>query len=44
LTEINVTSPTGLQEIDRFDDACLESGIWDAIETRYHASHGGLPA
>ncbi|HWK44221.1 MAG TPA: glutathione synthase [Stellaceae bacterium] len=35
LTEINVTSPTGLQEIDRFDDAKLEAQIWDAIEARY---------
>ena len=35
LTEINVTSPTGVQEIDRFDDVCLEAGIWDAIETRF---------
>jgi len=34
LTEINVTSPTGLQEINRFNDACLEGEIWDAIETR----------
>jgi glutathione synthase len=34
LTEINVTSPTGLQEIDRFDNACLEAQIWDAIEER----------
>jgi glutathione synthase len=34
LTEINVTSPTGIQEIDRFDDVCLEADIWDAIETR----------
>jgi len=34
LTEINVTSPTGIQEIDRFDDANLSAGIWDAIETR----------
>ncbi|MTJ80288.1 MAG: glutathione synthase [Telmatospirillum sp.] len=34
LTEINVTSPTGLQEIDRFDDACLEGRIWDAIEKK----------
>ena len=34
LTEINVTSPTGLQEIDRFNDACLEGEIWDAIEAR----------
>ncbi|NKB44307.1 MAG: glutathione synthase [Alphaproteobacteria bacterium] len=32
LTEINVTSPTGLQEINRFDDVCLEAQIWDAIE------------
>jgi glutathione synthase len=43
LTEINVTSPTGLQEIDRFDGVSLESRIWDAIETRYHALHGELP-
>jgi glutathione synthase len=44
LTEINVTSPTGLQEIDRFDGVCLESRIWDAVEERYHALHGELPA
>ncbi len=34
LTEINVTSPTGLQEIDRFDGVNLERGIWEAIERR----------
>ncbi|KAF0137635.1 MAG: glutathione synthase [Rhodospirillaceae bacterium] len=34
LTEINVTSPTGLQEIDRFDGVCLEAQVWDAIEAR----------
>lgn len=34
LTEINVTSPTGLQEINRYDDVCLEATIWDAIENR----------
>ena len=34
LTEINVTSPTGLQEIDRFDGVSLEARIWDAIEAR----------
>lgn len=34
LTEINVTSPTGLQEINRFDDVCLEADVWDAIEAR----------
>ena len=34
ITEINVTSPTGLQEIDRFDGVSLEAKIWDAIESR----------
>ena len=32
MTEINVTSPTGIQEINRFNDVALEAGIWDAIE------------
>ena len=32
LTEINVTSPTGLQEIARFDGTNLSGAIWDAIE------------
>lgn len=32
LTEINVTSPTGLQELARFDGVFLERAIWDAIE------------
>ncbi len=34
LTEINVTSPTGIQEIDRFDQANLSAQIWAAIERR----------
>jgi glutathione synthase len=34
LTEINVTSPTGLQEIARFDGTRPEMKIWDAIEAR----------
>jgi glutathione synthase len=34
LTEINVTSPTGIQEINRFDGICIEAQIWDAIEAR----------
>ncbi|MCW8862873.1 MAG: glutathione synthase [Rhodospirillales bacterium] len=34
LTEINVTSPTGIQEINRFNDSALEVEIWDAIEGR----------
>ena len=43
LTEINVTSPTGLQEIDRFDGVLLEERIWDAIEARHDARHRELP-
>ena len=35
LTEINVTSPTGLQEINRFDGVQLETRIWDVIEARF---------
>ena len=38
LTEINVTSPTGLQEVNRFDDVVLEALIWDAIEARRAAA------
>ena len=34
LTEINVTSPTGIQEINRLDGVKLEAKIWDAIENR----------
>ncbi|CCQ75649.1 glutathione synthase [Magnetospira sp. QH-2] len=38
LTEINVTSPTGIQEINRFDGVCLESEVWDAIEAHYQST------
>ncbi len=34
LTEINVTSPTGIQEVARFDGTDLAAQIWDAIERR----------
>ena len=37
LTEINVTSPTGLQEVARFTGVHLEATIWDRIETRVAA-------
>ena len=40
LTEINVTSPTGIQEIGRFDGISIEAMIWDAIERRYAATRG----
>jgi len=34
MTEINVTSPTGIQEIDRYDGVNLSALVWDAIEKR----------
>ncbi|MCB9929588.1 MAG: glutathione synthase [Alphaproteobacteria bacterium] len=34
ITEINVTSPTGIQEMNRFDETHIERLIWDAIEAR----------
>ncbi|WP_210527980.1 glutathione synthase [Rubellimicrobium arenae] len=34
LTEINVTSPTGLQELERFDGTNAAGLIWDAVERR----------
>jgi len=37
LTEINVTSPTGIQEIDRFDGISIEAAIWDRIEAKVGA-------
>jgi len=44
MTEINVTSPTGIQEIDRFDGTNLAGLIWDAIEARFDARHTARPA
>jgi glutathione synthase len=34
LTEINVTSPTGIQELERFDGTNTAALIWEAIEQR----------
>ena len=34
LTEINVTSPTGVQELSRFEETNIASLIWDAIEKK----------
>ena len=34
LTEINVTSPTGIQEVARFGGADIAALIWDAIDRR----------
>lgn len=38
LTEINVTSPTGIMAIDRFNGSNTPARIWDAIEARLHAA------
>ena len=34
LTEINVTSPTGIQELERFDGINIAEKIWQAIEAK----------
>ncbi len=35
LTEINVTSPTGIVAVDRFNGTDTAAAIWDAIEVRH---------
>ncbi|MCW3782669.1 glutathione synthase [Defluviimonas salinarum] len=37
LTEINVTSPTGIQELERFDGTNAAAKIWEAIEAKLAA-------
>jgi len=44
ITEINVTSPTGIQEIARLDGIDLAVNIWDAIEARHAARRHGRPS
>ncbi len=34
VTEVNVTSPTGVQEIDRLDGVCLEARVLEFVEAR----------
>ena len=34
LTEINVTSPTGLQAVNQYDNVNLQAQIWDAVEAK----------
>lgn len=34
LTEINVTSPTGIQELERFDQVNIAAKIWEVIEAK----------
>ena len=35
LTEINVTSPTGVQETNQFNGVQLESQLWDCLENKF---------
>ncbi|MFT6424501.1 MAG: glutathione synthase [Celeribacter sp.] len=37
LTEINVTSPTGIQELERFDGTNTAKKLWEAIEAKRSA-------
>ena len=34
MTEINVTSPTGIREVKKFSGTDIAALIWDAIEKR----------
>ena len=42
LTEINVTSPTGLREIKRFGGVDIAAAIWDRIEERLGKRHARI--
>ena len=37
LTEINVTSPTGIQELERFDKVNIAEMIWHAVEKKLNS-------
>ena len=39
LTEVNVTSPTGIQEIDALNGVCLESQVIDFVEQQVKKIH-----
>ena len=42
MTEINVTSPTGIREINRLMGTTLEKEITDAVEQRVESMHRGV--
>ena len=44
LTEINVTSPTGIQEIARLGGIEIAPKIWDAVEARLDERTNRTPA
>jgi glutathione synthase len=39
LTEVNVTSPTGVQEVNALESSCLESRVLERLEERVAAGH-----
>ncbi|MEM8505253.1 MAG: glutathione synthase [Cyanobacteria bacterium P01_D01_bin.1] len=41
LTEVNVTSPTGIREIDRLDDVRLGNQVVEWVEKAYHEMQNG---
>jgi glutathione synthase len=43
LTEVNVTSPTGVQEVNALDDTRLEARILDGVEARARRGASGAP-
>jgi glutathione synthase len=44
LTEINVTSPTGIHQINRLDGVEIEVALWEAIHARLDARKGPASA
>jgi glutathione synthase len=38
LTEVNVTSPTGIQEVNALNGVCLESQVIDFVEQQVEQS------
>ena len=40
LTEINLTSPTGVQELERFDDINVAKSIWHSLELKHRTEFG----
>ncbi|MCZ6464338.1 MAG: glutathione synthase [Proteobacteria bacterium] len=44
LTEVNLTSPTGMQEIDALDGVRLEEQLIERLETRFRESEKAAPS
>jgi glutathione synthase len=44
LTEVNVTSPTCIRELDAQFDLNIAGLLFDAIEARMHEAHAGRAA